>query len=95
MKIAPRSMFMAQVIASVAAGTTQLGVQAWMFTNIPEMCTRHQVDGFRCPSTQVFGTGMLEINDLCVNGLLTCYSIDRVGGYWASTHVLQGPDVLR
>ena len=34
MKIAPRSMFMAQVVASIFSLTTQLGVQAWMFTNI-------------------------------------------------------------
>ena len=35
MKIPPRSMFWSQVIATVVAGTVQLGVQAWMFTNIP------------------------------------------------------------
>lgn len=30
-------MFLAQVIAAAVAGTTQLGVQAWMFTNIEGM----------------------------------------------------------
>jgi hypothetical protein len=34
MKVPPRVMFLAQVIATVVAGTVQLGVQAWMFTNI-------------------------------------------------------------
>jgi hypothetical protein len=34
MKIPPRSMFFCQVVATVIAGTVQLGVQAWMFTNI-------------------------------------------------------------
>ena len=34
MKISPRPMFWGQVIATVIAGTVQLGVQAWMFTNI-------------------------------------------------------------
>jgi len=53
MKIPPRSMFMAQVIATLIAGTVQLGVQGWMFDNIEGMCTTHKV--FRCPTTQVFG----------------------------------------
>lgn len=34
MKIPPRSMFWSQIVATVVAGTVQLGVQAWMFTNI-------------------------------------------------------------
>lgn len=44
MKIPPRPMFWAQVVATVVAGTTQLGVQAWMFSgeNIPGICTPKQ-----------------------------------------------------
>ncbi|KIM72458.1 hypothetical protein PILCRDRAFT_99382 [Piloderma croceum F 1598] len=56
MKVPPRPMFWAQVIATIIAGTVQLGVQAWMFTNIPELCSSTQEDGFICPGTQVFGT---------------------------------------
>lgn len=59
MKIPPRSMFWAQVVATVIAGTVQLGVQAWMFTNIPDMCATDQKDKFTCPSTQVFGTASI------------------------------------
>jgi OPT family small oligopeptide transporter len=59
MKIPPRTMFTAQVIAAVIAGTTQLGVQAWMFTNIQGMCDQDQPDGFKCPSTTVFGTASI------------------------------------
>ncbi|PPR03986.1 hypothetical protein CVT24_008305 [Panaeolus cyanescens] len=59
MKIPPRSMFWAQVVASIIAGTVQLGVQAWMFTNIPGMCTEKQPSGFICPSTEVFGTASI------------------------------------
>ncbi|KAG6856129.1 hypothetical protein H0H87_007188, partial [Tephrocybe sp. NHM501043] len=59
MKIPPRAMFLAQVIASVIAGTTQLGVQSWMFTNIPELCSTDQKDGFICPGTEVFGTASI------------------------------------
>lgn len=52
-------MFWSQVLATVVAGTTQLGVQAWMFTNIPDMCTPKQKDGFTCPNTEVFGTASI------------------------------------
>lgn len=46
MKIPPKTMFWGQVIATVIAGTVQLGVQSWMFTNIPDMCDPHQANGF-------------------------------------------------
>ncbi|KAG6841177.1 hypothetical protein C0991_001102 [Blastosporella zonata] len=59
MKIPPRAMFLAQVIATVIAGTVQLGVQSWMFTNIPELCSPDQKDGFICPGTEVFGTASI------------------------------------
>ncbi|KDR68806.1 hypothetical protein GALMADRAFT_256667 [Galerina marginata CBS 339.88] len=59
MKVAPKPMFWSQVVATVIAGTVQLGVQAWMFTNIPDMCDPHQKDGFICPSTEVFGTASI------------------------------------
>jgi hypothetical protein len=39
MKVPPRPMFWGQIVASVIAGTVQLGVQAWMFTNIDGMCS--------------------------------------------------------
>jgi OPT family small oligopeptide transporter len=59
MKIPPRVMFTAQVFATAIAGTVQLGVQAWMFTNIRGMCTDDQPDGFICPSTEVFGNASI------------------------------------
>lgn len=59
MKIPPRTMFSAQTVATMVAGTVQLGVQAWMFTNIKDMCQSDQKDGFICPSTQVFGTASI------------------------------------
>ncbi|KAK0438416.1 small oligopeptide transporter [Armillaria borealis] len=59
MKIPPRSMFWAQVIATTVAGTVQLGVQSWMFTNIEGMCSSEQKDGFICPGTEVFGTASI------------------------------------
>ncbi|KAH9964014.1 small oligopeptide transporter [Russula compacta] len=59
MKIPPRSMFFSQVVATVVAGTVQLGVQSWMFSNIEGICTPKQKDGFICPSTTVFGTASI------------------------------------
>ncbi|KAG2004332.1 peptide transporter MTD1, variant 2 [Coprinopsis cinerea AmutBmut pab1-1] len=56
MKVPPRPMFWCQIIATVIAGTVQLGVQAWMFNNIPDICTSGQKDSFVCASTNVFGT---------------------------------------
>ncbi|KAJ7660928.1 small oligopeptide transporter [Mycena polygramma] len=61
MKIAPRPMFWSQIIATVVAGTVQLGVQAWMFTNIDNFCAPDQKDGFICPSTEVFGTASIIV----------------------------------
>ena len=48
MKVPPRPMFWGQVVASIIAGTVQLGVQAGMFTNIDDMCAPTQKDGFIC-----------------------------------------------
>ncbi|KAI0063249.1 small oligopeptide transporter [Artomyces pyxidatus] len=59
MKIAPRPMFFSQIVATAVAGTVQLGVQAWMFTNIVDMCSPSQKNGFICPSTEVFGTASI------------------------------------
>ncbi|KAJ6605339.1 small oligopeptide transporter [Mycena vulgaris] len=59
MKIPPRPMFWSQVVATIIAGTVQLGVQAWMFTNIDNICAPDQRDGFICPSTEVFGTASI------------------------------------
>ena len=49
-------MFWCQVAATAVAGTAQLAVQAWMFSNIDDMCSPDQKNGFICPSTEVFGT---------------------------------------
>src|ERR1700722_5658536 len=59
MKIPPRTMFWSQVVCTIIAGTVQLGVQAWMFTNIPDICSPSQHDGFICPSTEGFGTASI------------------------------------
>jgi OPT family oligopeptide transporter len=62
MKIPHRPMFVCQVVATIIAGTVQLGVQAWMFSNIQDMCSPTQPDGFICPHTTVFGTASIIVN---------------------------------
>jgi len=59
MKIPPRPMFWCQIVATIIAGSVQLGVQSWMFTNIPDLCDKYQKDNFTCSSTQVFGTASI------------------------------------
>ena len=61
-KIPPRSMFWCQIVATVIAGTVQLGVQAWMFSNIKDICSPDQPDGFTCPNTTVFGTASIIVS---------------------------------
>ena len=59
MKIPPRPMFWCQVVETGIAGTVQLGVQAWLFSNIQGICTSEAESGFTCPSTTVFGTASI------------------------------------
>lgn len=59
MKVPPRPMFWCQVVATIVAGTTQLAVQTWMFSNIPDLCKPDQPNSFTCNSTRVFGTASI------------------------------------
>jgi OPT family oligopeptide transporter len=64
MKIPHRPMFFCQVVATVVSGTVQLGVQAWMFSHVEDLCSPHQNDNFICPDTIVFGTASIIVGDL-------------------------------
>ncbi|KAF8267598.1 OPT oligopeptide transporter [Lactarius quietus] len=59
MKIPPRPMFFCQVVGTVISGTVQLVVQAWLFSNIEDICSLTQKDGFSCPPTTVFGNASI------------------------------------
>ena len=61
MKIPPRPMFFCQVVATIIAGTVQLSVQAWLFSNVEGLCSPTQKDGFICPSTTVFGNASVIV----------------------------------
>ena len=61
MKIPPRPMFFCQVVATIVAGTAQLAVQAWLFSNVEDICSPTQKDGFICPATTVFGNASIIV----------------------------------
>jgi len=59
MKIPPQTMFWCQVVATIIAGTVQLGVQSWLFSHIENICDSHQPQYFSCPNTEVFYTASI------------------------------------
>ena len=72
MKIAHRPMFFCQVVATIVGGTVQLGVQAWMFSNIEGLCDADQKDGFICPETSAFGNASIIVSKLFALAHLFC-----------------------
>jgi len=59
MKVPPRIMFTAQVVAAFVSCFVVTLVQDWMFANITDFCTRDQADGFSCPSTKTFASASM------------------------------------
>ncbi|VDB96230.1 unnamed protein product [Peniophora sp. CBMAI 1063] len=59
MKIPPVPMFAAQIISTVIAGTAQLAVQTWMFSNIDGICSEDQPQRFVCANQEVFATAAI------------------------------------
>ncbi|KAH7330722.1 OPT oligopeptide transporter protein-domain-containing protein [Rhizoctonia solani] len=59
MKVPPRLMYLSQVVASLVSCFVVVGVQAWMFEHIPDLCKKDQPNKFTCPGVRVFGTASL------------------------------------
>jgi OPT family oligopeptide transporter len=78
MKIAHRPMFFCQVVATIVAGTVQLGVQAWMFSNIEGLCVADQIDGFICPDVAVFGNSSIIVSKLVVLAQTFCIRYSKM-----------------
>ncbi|KAI1256093.1 hypothetical protein MGN70_002254 [Eutypa lata] len=49
LKIAPRTLFFAQGLATVLGALTQAGVTLWMLGHVPDICSEDQPNGFSCP----------------------------------------------
>ncbi|KAJ5127357.1 OPT oligopeptide transporter [Penicillium atrosanguineum] len=56
MKIAPRVMFSAQIIATIVAAFVSIGVNAWALANIEGVCETGQAAGFNCENITTFFT---------------------------------------
>lgn len=59
MKIPPRTIFFAQILATTISVFVVVGVQIWMFGHIPDLCSPDQAAHFICPSTSVFATAAI------------------------------------
>lgn len=56
MKVPPRVMFSVQIIGAIVTCFFVTLMQNWMLSNIPDVCTPGQKDGFRCPGSNTFFT---------------------------------------
>jgi len=61
-KIAHHTTFFCQVIATIIAGTVQLGVQEWLFSDIEGLCTADQKDSFICPHSSGFSSASVIVS---------------------------------
>ena len=59
MKIPPRLLFTLQLLATIVASSTQIGVLNWMFASIPGICTPQAMNGFTCPIARVHFNGSI------------------------------------
>ena len=96
MKIPPRPMFACQVVATIVSGTVQLGVQAWLFSNVEGFCSPTQKEGFICPSIATFGDAAIIVRYLIPQALVPIANITlAVGCHWPATNLLAWPTLLR
>ncbi|KAF9817514.1 hypothetical protein IEO21_03365 [Rhodonia placenta] len=59
MKVPPRTMFMAQTIATLLSAFICVLVQIWQFANLPDFCQSDQKDYFTCPDVDTFATASI------------------------------------
>lgn len=64
MKIPPRTMFWAQVVATTFSCFIQIMVLNLALAHIPDVCDQHQRDHFTCPGGRVFFAGTSSSPDL-------------------------------
>ncbi|PCH33323.1 OPT oligopeptide transporter [Wolfiporia cocos MD-104 SS10] len=59
MKVPPRTMFIAQTLATILSAFICVGVQMWQFATIPDFCQPDQKDYFTCPDLTTFSTASI------------------------------------
>ncbi|KDQ13233.1 hypothetical protein BOTBODRAFT_66951 [Botryobasidium botryosum FD-172 SS1] len=55
-KVPPRATFVAQAVATILASLTQVGVEEFLFANVPDICDIHQKNHLTCPHSNVYFT---------------------------------------
>ena len=64
MKVPPRLMFLAQVIAAFVGSIVVTSVQNWMFSNIVDFCHPDQPQHLTCLHTKTFATASLVLGGI-------------------------------
>lgn len=59
MKVPPRTMFFAQLTASIWSAVIQISVMNWALVNIPGVCTDDQEHQYTCANAKVFYTASI------------------------------------
>lgn len=54
MKIAPRTLFWAQLVATIWGALVQIGVLRWAYGSIDNLCAQDQKNHYTCPGGRVF-----------------------------------------
>ncbi|KAK4702324.1 hypothetical protein P7C70_g3898, partial [Phenoliferia sp. Uapishka_3] len=79
-KIPPRTLFSAQLIASILASFAGLGVANWQIVNIEGICGANQVSNFTCPGYNTFFNSAVQWGAI---GPARLYSQGKI--YWPLT----------
>ncbi|KAF8522157.1 OPT oligopeptide transporter [Hysterangium stoloniferum] len=56
LKTPPRASFLVQLVATILACFTQVGVKTWLFANVHDLCSVNQKDLLTCPRNEVMFT---------------------------------------
>jgi OPT family oligopeptide transporter len=87
MKIPHRPMFFCLVIGTIISSTVQLGVQAWMFSHVEDLCGSNQKDNFICPGTITFGSASIIVSPHSRWSFLSFPNVLPVGCHWTTAYL--------
>jgi OPT oligopeptide transporter protein len=87
MKVPHRPMFFCLVIGTIISSTVQLGVQAWMFSHVEDLCGSNQKDNFICPYTITFGSASIIVSTHSRWSSFSFAYVFSVGCYWTTTYL--------
>ncbi|KAK0520692.1 hypothetical protein OC834_006939 [Tilletia horrida] len=82
MKIPPRTTFMIQLVGTAWCAIVQIGVKAWAFGHIRDICTSDAQNRFICPSARTFYTASVVFGVLGPDRIFGKGS-DYASMYWS------------